>query len=110
MKRVLPVLLCLFSLSAFAQQAPGQRPQPTPEEMKKIMEASFGAMVPMMVKMTDAMIETMLQRGEDPATARRLARFKKNLYEALLKEGFTNEQALRIMESTALPSATPAMK
>jgi hypothetical protein len=113
MKYVLLMVLCALSLSASAQQAnpqPTAQKQPTPEEMKKMMEMSMGAMVPMMVKMADGMIEATLQRAEDPATARRVAKFKKNLYDALIKEGFTAEQSLAIMESTALPSATPAMK
>jgi hypothetical protein len=113
MKHVLALVLCTFSLFASAQQssAPStaQKP-PNPEEMKKMMEASMGAVVPMMVKMADSMIEATLQRAEDPATARRVAKFKKNLYDALIKEGFTPVQSLSIVETTALPSATPAMK
>ena len=113
MKHVLALVLCTFSLFASAQQssAPStaQKP-PNPEEMKKMMEASMGAVVPMKVKMADSMIEATLQRAEDPATARRVAKFKKNLYDALIKEGFTPVQSLSIVETTALPSATPAMK
>ncbi len=114
MKRMLiPLLFCLalpvFAQQSSAQQVPAQKP-PTPEEIKKMMEMSMGAMVPLMARMTDAMLEVMLQRGEDPATARRIAKFKRNLYDSLMKEGFTAEQALAIMESTGLPSAAPTMK
>ena len=114
MKRMLiPLLFCLalpvFAQQSSAQQVPAQKP-PTPEEIKKMMEMSMGAMVPLMARMTDAMLEVMLQRGEDPATARRIAKFKRNLYDSLRKEGFTAEQALAIMESTGLPSAAPTMK
>lgn len=51
-----------------------------------------------------------MQKGEDPATARRIARFKRNLYEALLKEGFSKPQAFAILQSTSVPTAAPAMK
>lgn len=54
--------------------------------------------------MTDAMFEVMLQRIENPATANRIAKFKKNLYDALIKQGFTKEQALLIAEKTAIPT------
>ena len=116
MKKIIAIVLCSVALTAIAQQsplpqqAPAQKAPPSPEEVKKMMEMSMGAMVPVMAKMADGMIEVMLQRGEDPATARRMARFKKNLYDALVKEGFTIEQALAIMESTAIPTAAPAMK
>ena len=111
MKRILAAACCCFALSCFAQQPPAAAPKaPNAEEMKKIMEMSMGAMVPMMAKMTDAMLEVMLQRGEDPATAKRIARFKRNLYESLMEEGFSSDQALAIMESTGLPAASPSMK
>lgn len=102
------------TLSGFAQQAPvpttAPRAQPSQEEMKKIMEMSMGAMIPAMAKMTDAVLEVTLQKGEDPATARRIARFKKNLYDALVNEGFSKEQAFTIMQSTSMPSAAPMTK
>ena len=113
MKHVLAIILCAISLSAFAQQPMSPAPvqgRPSPEQMRKIMEMSMGAMVPVMVKMTDGMIEAMLERAADPATATRLAKFKKNLYDALVKDGFTSQQALEIVVSTALPSAAPPMK
>jgi hypothetical protein len=78
--------------------------------MKKMMEMSMGAMIPVMAKMTDAVLEVTLQKGDDPATARRIAKFKKNLYEALVNEGFSKEQAFTIMQSTSLPSAAPMTK
>ena len=102
------------TLGSYAQQAPAAatvpRAQPSPEEMKKLMEMSMGGMIPVMAKMTDAMLEVTLQKGEDPATARRIAKFKKNLYDALVSEGFSKEQAFSIMQSTPLPSAAPMTK
>ena len=102
------------TLSAFAQQTPAPatapRAQPSPEEMKKLMEMSMGGMIPVMAKMTDAMLEVTLQKAEDPATARRVAKFKKNLYDALVSEGFSKEQAFTIMQSTSMPSAAPTTK
>jgi len=70
----------------------------------------MGGMIPVMAKMTDAMLEVTLQKGEDPATARRVAKFKKNLYDSLVNEGFSKEQAFTIMLSTSMPSAAPMTK
>jgi len=74
------------------------------------MDATFGAMVPMMAKMTEAMIEAKLQIAVLPDTADRIAVFKRNLYDSLMKKGFTAGQAMQIVVATGTPSATPAMK
>ena len=92
----------------FAQQAQGKAP--SPEDMKKIMEATMGAMVPVMGAMTDAMIEAPLAAAAKPETAMRIASFKKNLYEALLKQGFNGQDAMHITIATSPPSATPSSK
>ena len=74
------------------------------------MNASMNAMVPAMAKASEAILEVTLQKAEEPATARRIARFKRNLYEALLKEGFSKQQAFAILQTTSVPAAAPAMK
>jgi hypothetical protein len=110
MKRVhLAIILSIFSLMAMAQE-PARPNRPSPEDMQKMMEMSMGAMVPAMAKMTEAMIEAQLKAAENPETARRIAIFKKNLYDALLKQGFSKREGLSIMEATPAPSATPSMK
>lgn len=120
MKRSL-ITLCatLLCATALAQPATPATPAagrtpPSPEEMGKMMEAtmnaSMNAMVPAMAKASEAILEVTLQKGEDPATARRIARFKRNLYEALLKEGFSKQQAFAILLTTSVPTAAPMMK
>jgi len=103
------IVLFIFSLTAIAQE-PARPNRPSAEEMQKMMEMSMGAMAPAMSKMTEAMIEAQLKAAENPETARRIAVFKKNLYDALLKQGFSKREALSIMEATPAPSATPSMK
>jgi hypothetical protein len=95
-------VLALFAFGACAQDAPKK---PSPEEIKQMMESSMGAMGPMMGKMMEATIEAQLVAAEKPETARRIAVFKKNLYDALLQQGFTRERAFSIVLSTPLPSA-----
>jgi len=103
-------LCAALFVAATSASAQSQVPkQASPEEMKQLMEASMGAMVPMMGRMT-AMIDAQLRATERPETAQRLAAFKKNLFDALVQQGFTKEQAFQIVLNTALPSATPTSK
>ncbi len=101
-------LLC-FS-PAYAQAQPEQRKQPSPEEMQKMMDATMGAMVPMMGKMMEVMLDVQLKVAERPETATRIASFKKNLFDALIKSGFSPDQALQIVIATSIPAASPGSK
>ena len=74
------------------------------------MQATMGAMVSVMGPVTAAVIEAQLTEAAKPETAARLAAFKRNLFQALLKQGFTEQQALQITVSTPAPSATPSGK
>lgn len=105
MTRWLPLLALAAALPALAQQPPPGK-QPSPEEMKKMMDASMSAMVQPMLNIADGMIEVSLRRAEDVATARRIARFKKHLLDALVSEGFSKDEALEIVRSTPVPMAT----
>lgn len=93
-----------------ADQPVQQRQVPSAEEVQKIMSATMGAMIPMMGKMTEAIIEAQLTVADRQSTADRLATFKHNLYEALVKKGFTSDQALQITIATAPPTAAPSSK
>jgi 2-iminoacetate synthase ThiH len=95
------VISALFALSALAH---AQQPQkPTPEQMQSMMDASMVSMLPMLARISEVQIETQLKMAERPETAERIATFKKNLFDALRKKGFTAEQSLQILNSTALP-------
>ena len=102
-------LFAVCSSAALAQSATPPRKPPTPEEIKQVMQesmqASFGAMVSTMGPMTEAAIEAQLVAAAKPETAQRLAAFKRNLYDELLKKGFNPQQALQIVITTSAPSA-----
>lgn len=101
MRRHAMVISVLFGLSALAH---AQQPQkPTPEQMQSMMDASMVSMLPMLARISEVQIETQLKMAERPETAERIATFKKNLFDALRKKGFTAEQSLQILNSTALP-------
>jgi hypothetical protein len=107
--------------SAQATSAPSQaQPQPpfpmpmpktqSPEEIRKLfqsgVESSMGAMVPVMTKMSEAQVEFQLTIAERPETAERIATFKKNLFDALRRKGFTAEESITIVSGTSLPSVS----
>jgi len=58
---------------------------------------------PMSGRAIETTIETQLKIAERPETAARVATYKRNLYEALLKKGFTGDQAMQITIATPLP-------
>ena len=102
------------SQAALAQDAPTPNKQPTPEQMQQVMQgamkATMGAMLDIAGPMTEASINAQTMTAAKPETAERVASFKKNLYDALLKKGFTAAQALQIAVATNPPSASVATK
>lgn len=53
--------------------------------------------------------ETVLGLLARPETAARVAAFKHNLYEALIKEGFTSEEAIQVMNESDLGATVAAL-
>jgi hypothetical protein len=104
-KATLSSLLLAFGICATAQTTNPAQKEPRPEEMQEMMQA-IGVMVPAMGQMTEAMVNAQLSIAARPDTAEKLATFKKNLYDALLKKGFTPEQAIQIVVAANPPSAT----
>ena len=78
--------------------------------MQATMQATMGAMTAAMGPMTEAVIEAQLNSASRPETAEKIATFKRNLFEALTKKGFTAQQALQIVVATPPPSASPNAK
>jgi hypothetical protein len=64
-------------------------------------------MVPYMAKMVEAMIQSQLNVLSRPESAAQMAAYVRNFYNELVKQGFTEVQALQIASSVALPSAAP---
>ena len=103
------LLLASVSMDGHAQPSPGQ--SPSSEQAKALaqtmMQASVSAILAAMGPMTEAVIESQLKLAANPETAERLAAFKRNLFEALIKKGFTAQEALQIVIATSPPSASP---
>jgi hypothetical protein len=67
------------------------------------VSAAMDKMTPAVIKMAETMYEFQLGKLSEPQTAEKLARYIKNLNEALIKEGFSKEEALKIVTSLPLP-------
>lgn len=104
-------LFCILSaVSALAfAQAPTPS-KPSPEEMQRMMDPSMVSMLPMLARIDEAHLEAQLKVAERPDTAEKIASFKKNLFDALRRKGFTAEQSLQLTTATPLPSTAPAGK
>ena len=97
--RYLAVCSLLLSNLALAQTA--QRP--APEEMLRMADSSTAANLATLERTVEAQLNAQLKTAERPDTAERIASFKKNLFDALRKKGFTAEQSLQIVVATPLP-------
>jgi len=66
------------------------------------MAGMFNQMGPMYESMGQAMIEGTIKALEKPETVERLARFAKRYYDALIKQGFSKEEALQIVAGAGI--------
>lgn len=102
-----------FALSVIHPNVCAQ-PTPSPEQMQQIMQgtmkATMGAMVDAAGPLTEAAINAQTLMAARPETAERLAAFKKNLYDALMKQRFTAAQAMQIVLATQPPAAAGTAK
>ena len=81
-----------------------QRPTP-PDSMRRQMQEASQMMVPMMQQMAVVMMEGTLTALAKTENAERLADFTRNYYNALIKRGFTKDEALQIVMATGIPRA-----
>ncbi len=90
-------------LSARAEDAPAQSidPKARQQEAQQAMQAMMG---PMMAQMMTTMVEAMSKTFAKQEIADNFAMFTRNYYLALVKNGFTEEEALKIVISSGLPS------
>lgn len=83
---------------------------PGPDQMRQMMEMQMGSMIPIIARLGEALIEAQLAAAEKPETAKKIVTFKKNVYDGLVKQGFTKEQALAITVATQPPMANPVLR
>ena|SRR6185437_16533728 len=103
--RLAPLVVAslLLTMPAAAQQ-PTQG-APADSAALSRMAGMFNQMGPMYETMVQAMFDGTLKALERPETVDRLARFARRYYEALMKEGFSKDEALAIVAGAGIPVA-----
>ena len=94
------VFLFIGSSLAAAQQAS------PPDSTQRRMQQIQSQMGPMIQQAATNMLEATLIAMAKPENAALLADFTRNYYEALIKRGFTPEQALQIVIAAGAPRGT----
>ncbi len=101
-------------LLAAQQPTPVPRPAKTDSTQARAQEAAammgpmMQQMAPMMGQMAALTLEGTLAALAKPENTERLADFTKNYYDALIKRGFTKDQALQIVMAVGVPRAGSA--
>jgi hypothetical protein len=96
----------LIAPLALAQEPakPGAPPDASRQDaIRQAVQASMGGTTGNLGPMSDAVIESQLKAAERPETAARMAKFKRNLFDALKAQGFTRDEALAITVATPPP-------
>jgi len=103
------IVIGIALLLVFCGTAVAQEKKITPEEAQAIKQQTMQMMLPMFGEMMKATMEAQLEVLANPATTEKLASYAKNYYEALIKKGFSKDDALRIVMAIGFPSL-PAMQ
>lgn len=98
---------CAFGVVALCFVAPrpsvGQRvARPDTVKAKTEPAPAPSRTGPMAGQMTEAMMEGMLRVMARPESAERLANFTRHYYDALVRKGFSREEALQIVVAAGL--------
>jgi hypothetical protein len=99
----------LIALGCGAGVAEGQVRDTTGRSASRSREAVDSAMTmmgPMMSRMAESTMAATLRALSRPEAAEQLATFSRNYYDALIRKGFTKEQALGIVMSVRVPLGT----
>ena len=78
------------------------------DSMAQQMQQASMMMVPTMQQMAVVMLEGTLTALAKPENAERLADFTKHYYDALVRRGFTKDQALQIVMAVGVPHPATA--
>jgi hypothetical protein len=93
-------LVMALAVISVANAQSSKSQTPVVNQIMKDLDAS----VPVTVKATDISVAAQVSALAKPETAEKMARYVKNFHNALIKEGFTKEEALKIVTSMPLPA------
>jgi hypothetical protein len=114
MKKLLLLSLLFLGICAtsFAQNKPKARSKQIVDSVSVTSQSShdpFGGMMgmmnsfgPMMSNMAKSLMDAQLDYYKQPGKLEEIAKLNKQYFDALVKEGFTNDQALKIITSDSL--------
>lgn len=97
-------LLLFARPQRLAAQQPTARPQVPDSTAIAQMAGMFNQMGPMYETMMQSMMEGTLKALERPEMVDRLAAFTRHYYEALIRQGFTKDEALQIVAGLGIPA------
>ena len=98
----LVMALAVISVANAQNPKPPIPVQPPVDQFLKDLDAS----VPVKIKATEIAVSAEVSALAKPETAEKMARYVKNFQNALMKEGFTKEEALKIVISMPLPTTS----
>jgi len=103
MRPLIPLCaILLLAPAALVAQQPSPKPAVPDSLQMAQMAGMFNQMGPMYEAMMQSMIEGTIKAFEKPETIERLARFSRRYYEALIKHGFSKEEALQIVAGAGI--------
>ena len=88
-----------------AAHAQSPSPAMNADEQKRAAAVS-ATLAPLVSKTAEETTEAQLKIAERADTAERIATFKKNLFDALRRKGFTVEQAMQLTAATSVAPFT----
>lgn len=91
-----PYVTVILAATVICLERPVSAQQPTPEQVQQMMG-------PMMAQMATVMLAATLTSLAKQENTERLADFTKHHYDALLKRGFTKEEALQLVVGIGIP-------
>ena len=97
------ICLCVLIL-LFASVCLAQDQKMTPEQQQAMIQQQMNAMTPMFGQMMRVMMTAAFDVLSQPESAEKLASFTRNYYDALIKKGFSKDEALKIAMSVGMPS------
>jgi hypothetical protein len=106
MIRKIVLILIVVAAASFCQ---AQEETMSQEQQQAMIQQQKDSMVPMLGQMMKAMLSSTFDVLSEPESAEKLASFTKNYYDALIKKGFSKDEALKIVTSVGMPSM-PSMQ
>jgi hypothetical protein len=98
----LAATVVMSATTPLVAQQPTARPG-VPDSTMAQMMGMMNQMGPMYETMARAMFEGTLKALDQPENVERFAAFSRHYYEALIKQGFTKEEALQIVAGAGVP-------